>query len=484
MHLDYETLDLLHQNHPAWRLLRADNVALVVSFLQRVFIVPNRRIISQADLAEALDDELFALRLRLGAQAYSKAAIEYLNDWAAPAQGWLRKFYPQGSDEPHFDLTSSTEKVIVWLETLNQRSFVGTESRLLTLFDLLKQLNEGSESNPAIRLAALQKRRDEIDAEMKHVLAGEIPLLSDTAIKDRFQQITQLARTLLADFREVEQNFRNLDRNARERIALWNGARGDLLEEIMGARDAIANSDQGRSFRAFWDFLMSFDRQEEFSALLQRSLTLAPVMELQPDSRFRRIHHDWLVAGELTQRMVAQLSQQLRRFLDDRAWLENRRIMEILHSIESQALALQAEPMPENFMEIAATAASIALPMERPLYTPPLRTKITQTMIEAGDSEGDETALYSQITVDEVLLASHIRQSLHTRPQVSLAELCQLNPLRHGLAELVAYLHLASDEFKSMIDEDNLDTVTWVRERSDGTFKTLKMKIPRVIYLP
>jgi hypothetical protein len=36
------------------------------------------------------------------------------------------------------------------------------------------------------------------------------------------------------------------------------------------------------------------------------------------------VHHDWLEAGEHTQRTVAQLSQQLRRFLDDRAFLENR----------------------------------------------------------------------------------------------------------------------------------------------------------------
>lgn len=73
-------------------------------------------------------------------------------------------------------------------------------------------------------------------------------------MKDRFQQFTQLARELLSDFREVEHNFRGLDRRVRERIALWQGSKGTLLEEIMGERDAISDSDQGRSFRAFWDF--------------------------------------------------------------------------------------------------------------------------------------------------------------------------------------------------------------------------------------
>jgi hypothetical protein len=64
-------------------------------------------------------------------------------------------------------------------------------------------------------------------------------------------------------------------------------------------------------------------RQEKLTALLDRALALPPVRELRSDVRLRRVHYDWLEAGEHTQRTVAQLSQQLRRFLDDQAWLEN-----------------------------------------------------------------------------------------------------------------------------------------------------------------
>ncbi|HEY4542114.1 MAG TPA: DUF3375 family protein, partial [Noviherbaspirillum sp.] len=130
--MDFTTLDLLRQNHPAWRLLRSDHAPLVASFLHRVFIAPNLRAMAQADLAEALEDELFALRERLGNNAFPKPAIDYLNDWAANDKGWLRKFYRTDSDEPHYDLMPATEKAIAWLGTLAQRSFVGTESRLLT----------------------------------------------------------------------------------------------------------------------------------------------------------------------------------------------------------------------------------------------------------------------------------------------------------------------------------------------------------------
>jgi hypothetical protein len=167
MNLDYVTLDLLRQSHPAWRLLRSDHAPLVASFLQRVFITPNVRVMPQSDLAEALEDELFALRERLGAEAFPKQAVDYLNDWAGTEKGWLRKFYASGSDEPQFDLTPATEKAIAWLGTLAARSFVGTESRLLTLFELLKQMSEGRETDPQARIAELHKRRDEIDLNLQ-----------------------------------------------------------------------------------------------------------------------------------------------------------------------------------------------------------------------------------------------------------------------------------------------------------------------------
>ncbi|RFC30855.1 MAG: Protein of unknown function (DUF3375) [Candidatus Nitrotoga sp. MKT] len=50
---------------------------------------------------------------------------------------------------------------------------------------------------------------------------------------------------------------------------------------------------------------MSSRRQEELSVLLERVLALPPVIELKPDSLTRRVHYDWLEAGEHTQRIVA-----------------------------------------------------------------------------------------------------------------------------------------------------------------------------------
>jgi len=483
MTLDFATLDTLRSYHPAWRLLRSDHAPLLASFLHRVFVAPNMRVMAAADLAEALEDELYALRLHLGESAFPKPALEYLNDWAAPDKGWLRKFYRPGTDEAQFDLTPATEKAIAWLAQLSERQFVGTESRLLTLFDLLKQMSEGSEADPAKRIAELHKKRDDIDAEITQVLAGEMPLLDDTALKDRFQQFMQGARELLTDFREVEHNFRQLDRRVRERIALWEGSKGALLEDIMGERDAIADSDQGKSFRAFWDFLLSSRRQEELTELLDRVLALPAVTELKPDSRTRRVHYDWMEAGEHTQRTVAALSQQLRRFLDDQAWLENRRIMDILHGIESKALALRDAPPTGNVMEMAEARAAIELPLERPLFTPASKPVIADLALQAGDEDIDPAKLFDQVVVDTARLSRHIRHALQGQAQVTLSALVSSQPLQQGLAELVAYLQLGTEAFSTIVDEETSEPIHWQALTSDGQEITRSARLPRVIFM-
>jgi len=488
--MDHHTLSALRERHPAWRLLASAHAPLVAGFLHRVFVLPNVRLMNAADLAEVLEDELYALREQLGPEAYPKGALDYLNDWAAPDKGWLRKFYKPGTDEAQFDLTPATEKAIAWLGQLSERAFVGTESRLLTLFALLEQISAGTEADPVKRVDDLRAKRDALDAEIARVQAGELPLLDDTAVKDRFQQFQQVARELLADFREVEHNFRQLDRKVREKIALWEGSKGALLEQIMGERDAIADSDQGRSLRAFWDFLMSSQRQEQLSERLDQVLALPAVAALKPEPRTRRVHHDWLEAGEHTQRTVAQLSQQLRRFLDDRAFLENRRILDLLHGIESKALALRSAAPTGTLMHLDAMGAGVELPFERPLFTPSVKPRLADVALEGFEAEIDTARLFEQFVVDKARLRSAIVQALRHQPQVTLRDVLQTAPLQRGLAELVAYLELvhappdgsALDGLRALVDESVTEPIAWQAHNAAGQSVTRAARLPRVIF--
>ncbi|MDN5804141.1 MAG: DUF3375 family protein [Microlunatus sp.] len=168
-------------------------------------------------LVGQLDDELYALNSRAddGDAPFPRAASAYLDEWSSPEKGWLRKYYPVGADEPHHDITPSVEKAVLWLKDLRRRGFVGTESRLNTLFELLRRMVPGADADPESRLAELRRRRAELDHEIARAERGEVELLDATRQRDRYHQFARNARELLADFREVEENFRILDRRLR-----------------------------------------------------------------------------------------------------------------------------------------------------------------------------------------------------------------------------------------------------------------------------
>jgi hypothetical protein len=197
--------------------------------------------------------------------------------------------------------------------------------------------------------------------------------------------------------------------------------------------------------------------------------------------RTRRVHYDWLEAGEHTQRTVAQLSQQLRRFLDDQAWLENRRIMDILHGIEAKALALRDTPPTGTVMSIADTAADRTADRAAAVHANDQAVD-RRCALEAGDGEVDAAVLFSQVVVDRAQLARHIRHALQDRSQMTLRELCETRPLEHGLAELVAYLQLADDTFKAVIDEGVTELIVWTGMTPAGHPHARQARLPRVIF--
>jgi hypothetical protein len=265
----------------------------------------------------------------------------------------------------------------------------------------------------------------------------------------------------------------------REQIATWDGSKGALLQEIFGQRDLISETDEGKSFRAFWDLLMSPSRQDELSDLLDTVLKLAPVRELEPDSRLQRVHYDWLEAGEVTQRTVARLSEQLRRYLDDQAWLENRRIMQLMRDIEQKALALRGQVDERAaFMELDEPSPAITLAMDRTLFSPPFKPKITQHILDDEGVAIAADALFEQVYVDHLRLMSNVRRALQTRRQVSLATLAADYPIEQGLAELATYLKLATQDLHAAIDDDNTEVVAWTDDRGRRRQATL----PLIIY--
>jgi len=219
--------------------------------------------------------------------------------------------------------------------------------------------------------------------------------------------------------------------------------------------------------------------QDEFTLLLDKVFERKELKGLTDDIRLKRIHFDWINAGEQTQRMVARLSKQLRRFLDDRSYYENKRIVKILDNIDKDALEVRnISPLDQYFMKIDGTRPSFQLPMERPLFSPPLKINLDSIILDGDGGSLDTSVLYNQVVVDKLRLEQNIAKTLELQQQVSLGSLIEIYPLEEGLAELITYFTIAEENRYAFIDENELEIVLW----TDNDEINRSATIPKIMF--
>jgi hypothetical protein len=115
--------------------------------------------------------------------------------------------------------------------------------------------------------------------------------------------------------------------------------------------------------------------------------------------------------------------------------------------------------------------------MDRPLFNPPVRPDITDAVVAASGEDIPADALFNGVYVDKERLVWRIRKELQHRVQVSLSEILAVHPLEQGLAELVAYLGLASEDAAALIDDRKHQSVAWTDEAGRQREATLPLII-------
>lgn len=474
--MDYEYLKSLKANSPALRVLTSDSAPLLLSFFHKVFIEPNRRSIPHEELISLLDDELFNLREIYGEEAHKMSAKQYLAIWC-DNNAYLSKRYPDRGDEPVYDLTPSVVRAMEWVADLKPKPFVGTESRLLTVFNLLREINSKASDSPERRIQELERAKDEIDQEIDLIRKGGYKPFSDTQIRERFIEAEETARRLVADFRQVEQNVRDLDKEARQLFVTTEAPKGDVLDNVFERRESITASDQGRSFRSFWEFLMTPTRQQELTDLLESIFELEALEDLAPDSFLPTAKYALLDAGRAVYKTTNRLADQLRRYIDDRVHLENKRIMEIIREIEQKALQIQDEPPKDFCFEIDGTAPEIDLTMARTLHKANPPENFSGVVIEDGEVDIDVSAIFTREDIDYGEITDRVNSLLRDHDQVTLPDVIRRFPLTKGVGEIIAYFEVGHDIEKVVVSDEKKDVLTI---SIDG--RTMSLKVPRLIF--
>lgn len=472
--MNYEKALSLYRSDKTLQLLRAEHFPLLAGFFHLAFKQQDRISYAQNELQGLLTDYLYALEIQ-NINEYNQSPLEYLTRWAH--QGYLRRYY-ETADEPIYELSPATENALKWLEDLNKQQFIGTHSRLLQFFHLLQQI-VNTTSGPIERIQQLQSERNKIDQEIEQIRKGNYVKPTDTQIKENYFLAEETARRLLSDFRQVEENFRELDIQTRQTIVKSSLPKADLLDNVFEQQDHLWSTDQGKSFRAFWEFLMSEKMQDDLEKLLSKVNELPAIQEIKKEQTIDRIKTNLVDAGDKVNRSNDGLIEQLRKFVEQKNLSESRHILHSIEEIENIML--------ENNETVSSWESLLSLDglfkplliMDRPLFTPPVRTSFSKSEIMDGMSEEDTNLLFEQFYVDIEELRSNIKHVLRSKPQVALSELLSLYKPQRGLTEILMYMQIAANDKNHFINRSSHEE--FIVENKQGKTK-YSLKAPLIIF--
>ena len=474
--MTYEYLKNLKKYNQTIKLLNSDNFAMMVGFFYFVFVEKKYITINHSTILSLLDDYLYDINLSYP-NIYPKNAKEYLDDFVSDKNGYLKKYHGS-EDEAIYELTPYTQKALEFLDSLNKSEFVGSRTKFNIIFELLEELEFETNLSDEDRIRTLQKQKDDIDAKIKNIKNKQDLRFDSSRIKEHFMLISEQARKLKYDFSQIEYNFRDLNLEAMQKIASSYDSKDSVLGSIFDIEDSIRQSDQGKSFFAFWQILTDARKNEQLSSMLEKLYEIDVIKEFDKDKSLRTLKYDLLNNATKITKVSSKLIEQLRQFLDDRVWIENKKIFDFCQSIEKSAIEIKTNPpISKKITTLQNTKISINSVFEKSLYTIKADKNFTNELKEEK-LDINLNSLYDIFFVDEEKLKNNINYFLQIQSQITLEQILEKFPITKGVAELVSYLSIAKNSQNSIVDMDNKIKLIIKDEHNN----TKVVSIPKIIF--
>lgn len=460
--MTFEEILLYFKTAKPLQLLRAKNAPFIISFFYKVFPEANVTTISNSELRSKLEGYMEELSYEendeeLDAETlfddFQVRAAQYIDKWSN--SGFLSK-YPNDDGEDLHELTPDTRKVLKWLGDLEKRGHIGTNSKFRDIFFKLQKMIEQTNADVEARIEELNKKKWEIENEINLLKNGKKPSLFDeTEIKEQFYDLNKMARELLSDFSEVEQNFEQIRKDIQRKYTEKDMAKGTLLVFALDALDEIDQKPQGKSFKAFWEFLMDEKRQLEFTQFTERLYQLLNEhnIDYNNDRFLKHLKRYLHFSGRKVIDSNRKLSEKISRVLSEKNMLERRRAMELIGEIRQMAYSLIDTKIKEDDFIIIEDEPDINL-FDR--WEPgDEKDNISNILFPDGiaeDANADFKLLFDQFTIDKKKLQQRIDIMLEEKDQVTLKEVVDEYGLENGLSEIVGYFSIGASGSHQIIE--------------------------------
>ncbi|HIU84444.1 MAG TPA: DUF3375 domain-containing protein [Candidatus Aphodousia gallistercoris] len=443
-----------------WSLLASDTAPETVACLQLLLF----------EAGERLPLSVFVDRLKLFLNELSVESIDNqqvqakVNQWRV--SGFIAIRYSAGQkDDPWVELTAAAHEAISFIASQGGNRTSPTESRLELLIHSIKKLVMDTDLNAKDRIARLKKEKERINEQIKQIKAGRLEVANDTEIKAQVYDLMEMLENLNGDFYRIRDRFRELSMKLHEDIMRNEGSVGGILGNFFTGYDAIANSDEGKTFNAFYDFLNSAEEMaqidDSIDALQERSFWMQLTdRERRNVLNMRRNLND---RARETQAVMRLLAGSLKHLVQSSDYKQNRRMRELLADAKREALAARETfSYSSAVFELPQSTASIASSAALDLYDP--ETEATPEAMQMAQADMvDLQALARRVEAADInfpRLKRQLKDVLSHREVASIADVLGQYPAEQGLASVVGLMSLAV-RFGAEIAPDRTEAVAW-----------------------
>jgi hypothetical protein len=441
-----QLIDILRTS-PSVELLKSKNRVPIITFFIETF-TEDHKVLAQEVLFQQLSDFIETQHLE---EEESEATFEVLFDEKAKhyVRNWLSKGfltnYQDEQGEVYYELSSHSVKVIDWLWSLKKEEYIGTESKFSSIFHQLKELVEFTNEDRGERLQLLEQRKQALQEQIDKLKRGEeVQVYEEYQIVPRFNQLTQQAKELLSDFKEVEDNFKEITKEIYQKHS-GEQTKDAILEFTFDALDQLKNSPQGKSFYAFFAFLVSRQLQDEWEFLTKKLYETLQEKDIRIRDYFLKGMRGHLYhLGRRVDKANDKMAEKLSRIIRENDTIDNQATKQTIRDIKDYLISLSRRQLkPDVSFEIERDVY-IRIPFDRRLtYQKKEQGTYKERFENADTTLSDATQLgklFSDKIIDKEILREHIRTALQQRGQVSLTELINAQGgLKKGLTELIAF---------------------------------------------
>ena len=472
--MDINQLVQTLNNSPSVKLLKMRSAEFFLAFVTSVF--DEQMAIGEEKLQMLLENRLDNQREDITDEDINIETLGESNETKAKRliKEWTDKGlfanYQNEDGEIIYELSSHTSKVIDWVTSLKKEEYIGTESKFKTLFSQLKDLVEFSNEDREKRLELLRQKKEDIERQIESLEMGEeIEVYEDYQIEPRYNSLNKLAKELLSDFKEVDDNFKKIIKQIYKRQT-ENEGKKDILNYIFDAYAELKDSQQGKSFYAFWEFLLSSELQKEWDELTDLLYKTLDKRNIDSKDKFlKEMKKHLFDAGEKVSKTNDRMSEKLSLIIRNNGNSDTQATKQVINDIK-KLLLNTTQNKERNNASLSYEVVELNLPLERQLNLTPkqeIEYKNVPTEASLGITELERLdKLYNHHQIDRKILRKRIDIILRENTQTTLAEVIELNNgIEKGLSELFGYIAILK-EYKTVVSDDRKQEIAFSKDKT------------------